>query len=153
MWVWWCYQRYRISRCMTFNCNCSRSFQKSQSQDGWLPELLLAYSCLTYHREAASLWLVTPKQDVGDHQWRVVCCNVEYLNFGMQGYFLATILRLLPYRWLQVCLRVVPLWMLQMECVGHQHVLEHQLIDTLDRKVHCQCVLCGLVVMCLCVMV
>ena len=42
--------------------------------------------------------------------------------------------------------------MLEMECVGHQHVLERQLIDTLDRKVHCQCVLCGLVVMCLCVM-
>ena len=34
------------------------------------------------------MWLVTPKQDVvGNHQWRhwrVVCCNVEDLNFGMQ---------------------------------------------------------------------
>jgi len=29
--------------------------QKSQSQDGGLPELLLAYSCLTNHSEAASL--------------------------------------------------------------------------------------------------
>jgi len=26
-----------------------------------------------------------PKQDVGDHQWRVLCCNVQYLNFGMQN--------------------------------------------------------------------
>jgi len=30
-------------------------FQKSKSQDGGLPELLLAYSCLTNHSEAASL--------------------------------------------------------------------------------------------------
>ena len=41
--------------------------------------------CLTNHREAASLWLVIPKQDVRNHQWRVVCCNVEYLNFGMHN--------------------------------------------------------------------
>ena len=59
--------------------------QKLQSQDGRLPELLLAYSCLTNHSEAASLWLVTPKQDVGDRQWCVVCCNIEYRNFGMQN--------------------------------------------------------------------
>jgi len=26
-----------------------------------------------------------PKQDVGDHQRRVVCCNVECLNFGTQN--------------------------------------------------------------------
>ena len=26
-----------------------------------------------------------PKQDVGDHQLHVVCCNVEHLNFGMQN--------------------------------------------------------------------
>jgi len=58
-------------------------FQKSSLQDGRLPELLLAYSCLTNHSKAALLWLVTPKQDVGDHQWLVICCNVEYLNFGM----------------------------------------------------------------------
>jgi len=58
--------------------------KKSQSQDGGLPELLLAYSCLTNHSEAALLWLVTPKQVVGDHQWRVVCCNAKYLNFGIQ---------------------------------------------------------------------
>ena len=48
-------------------------FQKSQSQDGGLPELLLAYSCLTNHSEAASLSLV------------VFCCNVEYLNSSMQN--------------------------------------------------------------------
>ena len=30
-------------------------FHKSQWQDGGLPELLLAYSCLTNHSEAASL--------------------------------------------------------------------------------------------------
>ena len=58
-------------------------FQKSQTQDSGLPELLLANSCLTNHSEAASLWLVTPKQVVG--QSRVVCYNVEYLNFGMQN--------------------------------------------------------------------
>jgi len=56
-------------------------FQKSKSQDGGLPELLLAYSCLTNHSEAASLWLVTTKQVIWDHQWHVVCCNVECLNF------------------------------------------------------------------------
>ena len=67
------------------DCVAIDHFQKSQSQDGGLPKLLLAYSCLTNHREAASLWLVTPKQVVGHHQWRVVCCNVEYLNFGMQN--------------------------------------------------------------------
>ena len=49
-------------------------FQKSQSQDGGLSN----------HSEAASLWLDTPKQVVGGHQWRVVCSTVEYLNFGMQ---------------------------------------------------------------------
>ena len=26
-----------------------------------------------------------PKQEVGDHQLRVVCCNVEYVNFGVQN--------------------------------------------------------------------
>ena len=45
-------------------------------QDGGLPDL-------TNHSEAASLWLVMPKQGVGDykwrHEWRVVCCNVESL--------------------------------------------------------------------------
>ena len=56
-------------------------FQKWQSQDGRLPKLLLADSCLTNNSEAASLWLVMPKQVVGDHQ----CCNEEYLNFGMQN--------------------------------------------------------------------
>jgi len=30
-------------------------FQMSQSQNGGMPELLLAYSCLTNHSEAASL--------------------------------------------------------------------------------------------------
>jgi len=25
------------------------------------------------------------KQDVGDHQWRVIYCNAEYLNFGTQN--------------------------------------------------------------------
>ena len=48
-------------------------WQKGSAQDGGLPELLLAQSCLTNHSEAASLWLVTPKQVVGDHRWRVVC--------------------------------------------------------------------------------
>ena len=43
------------------------------------------YSCLTNHSKAALLRLVMPKQDVGDHQRRVVCCNAEYLNFGMQN--------------------------------------------------------------------
>ena len=38
-------------------------FQKSQSQDGGLSKLLLAYSHLNNHSEAG---LVTPKQDVGD---------------------------------------------------------------------------------------
>ena len=52
--------------------------QKSQSQGG-LPELLLAYSCLTNHSKAASLWSVTPKQVVRTHQWCVVCFIVEYL--------------------------------------------------------------------------
>jgi len=63
--------------------------QKVAPQDGGLPELIVARSCLTNHSVAASLWLVTPKQDVvGNHQWRhwhVVCCNVEDLNFGMQN--------------------------------------------------------------------
>jgi len=26
-----------------------------------------------------------PNQDVSDHQWRVIYCNVEYLNFGTQN--------------------------------------------------------------------
>ena len=60
-------------------------FQKLQSQDGRLPRLLFAYSCLTNHSKAASLWLVTSKQVVGDCQCCVICCNVEYLNFGMQN--------------------------------------------------------------------
>ena len=62
-----------------------RPFKNGSAQDGGLPVLLLAYSCLTNHSKAASLWLATPKQDVGDHQWRVVCCNVECLNFGTQN--------------------------------------------------------------------
>ena len=63
--------------------------QKVAPQDGGLPELIVARSCVTNHSEAASLWLVTPKQDVvGNHQWRhwhVICCNVEYLNCRMQN--------------------------------------------------------------------
>ena len=63
--------------------------QKGGPQDGGLPELIVARSCLTNHSEAATLWLVTPKQDVvGNHQWRhwrVVCCYVEDVNFGMQN--------------------------------------------------------------------
>jgi len=62
--------------------------QKGVPQDGGLPELIVARSCPTNHSEAASLWLVTPKQVVGDHQWRhwrVVCCNIEDLNFGKQN--------------------------------------------------------------------
>jgi len=63
--------------------------QKDALQDGSLPELIVARSCLTSHSEAASLWLVTPKQDVvGNHHWRhwrVICCNTEYLNFGIQN--------------------------------------------------------------------
>ena len=50
-----------------------------------LPELLLAYSCLTNHSRAALVWLVMPKQTMRDHQWHVVCCNAEYLDFGMQN--------------------------------------------------------------------
>ena len=53
------------------------------------PELIVARSCLTNHSEAASLWLATLKHDVvGNHQWRhwrVICCNIEYLNFSMQN--------------------------------------------------------------------
>ena len=67
------------------DCVAIDHFQKSQSQDGGLPKLLLAYSCLTNYGEAASPWLVTPKQDIGDHQWPVICCNAEYLNFRMQN--------------------------------------------------------------------
>jgi len=63
--------------------------QKGALQDGRLPELIVAQSCLTNHSEASRPWLVTPKQEVvGNHQWRhwrVVCCNVEDLNFGMQN--------------------------------------------------------------------
>ena len=63
--------------------------QKVTSQDGRLPQLIVAQSCLTNHSKASRLWLVTPKQDVvGNHlwrHWRVVCCNVEELNFGMQN--------------------------------------------------------------------
>ena len=63
--------------------------QKVAPQDGRLSELIVARSCLTNHSEAASLWLVTLKHDVvGNHQWhywRVICCNVEYLNFRMQN--------------------------------------------------------------------
>ena len=63
--------------------------QKGAPQDGGLPELIVAQSCLTNHSEAASLWLATLKQDVvRNHQWRhwrVVCCNVEDLNFGVQN--------------------------------------------------------------------
>ena len=45
--------------------------QKIAPQDGGLPELIVARSYVTNHSEAASLWLVTPKQDVvGNHQWR-----------------------------------------------------------------------------------
>jgi len=59
--------------------------QRIAPQDGGLPELIVARTCVTNHSEAASLWLVMPKQDVvGNHQWRVVC-NVQYLNFGMQN--------------------------------------------------------------------
>jgi len=82
--------------------------QKGAPQDGGLPELIVAWSCLTNHSEASRPWLVTPKQDVvGNHQWHhwhVVCCNIEDLNFGMQnlratpikhkGYFPAAILRI-----------------------------------------------------------
>ena len=57
--------------------------QRRAPQDGGLPELIVARSCLTNHSEAASLWLVMPKQGVGDykwrHEWRVVCCNVKSL--------------------------------------------------------------------------
>ena len=63
--------------------------QKGAPQDGGLPELIVAWSCLTNYSEAASLWLVTPKQDVvANHQWRhwrVICCNVEYINFVIQN--------------------------------------------------------------------
>ena len=62
-----------------------RPLKNGLAQDGGLPVLLLAYSCLTNHSEAASLQLVTPKQVVGDHQRRVVRCNVEYPNFGTQN--------------------------------------------------------------------
>ena len=31
------------------------------------------------------------EQDVGDHQGRVVCCNIEYLNFGMQNLRLSNV--------------------------------------------------------------
>jgi len=59
--------------------------QKGAPQDGRLPELIAARSCLTNHSEVASLWLVTPKQDVGNHQWRyVVCCNTEDLKISVR---------------------------------------------------------------------
>jgi len=60
-------------------------------QDGGLPGLLLAYFSLTNYSEAASLWLVMPKQVVGDHQWCAVCRNVELLTFGMQNLRLSNI--------------------------------------------------------------
>ena len=50
-----------------------------------LCKLLLAYSCITNHSKAASLWLAMLKHVVGDHQWRVVCCNIEYINYSMQN--------------------------------------------------------------------
>ena len=53
---------------------------KLHLQDGGLP-----VRSLTNHSKVASLWLVTTKQVVGDHQWRVVCCNVEYPTFSMQN--------------------------------------------------------------------
>ena len=63
--------------------------QKGAPQDGGLTELIVARFCLTNHSEASRPWLVTPKQDVvRNHQWRhwrVVCCNVEDLNFGLQN--------------------------------------------------------------------
>ena len=42
--------------------------QKGALQDGRLPELIVAQSCLTNHSEASRPWLVTPKQEVvGNH--------------------------------------------------------------------------------------
>ena len=49
------------------------------------PPILLAYSCLTSHSKAASVWLVTLKQVVRNHKWCVICCNIEHLNFSMQN--------------------------------------------------------------------
>ena len=48
----------------------TNQYQMDTSQDGRLPVLIVAQSCLTNHNKAASLWLVMPKQDVGNHQWR-----------------------------------------------------------------------------------
>ena len=45
-----------------------RSLQKFSPQDGGLPELIVARSCLTNHSEAASLWLVKPKQQQQQQQ-------------------------------------------------------------------------------------
>jgi len=94
--VGWCH-RHRIDKYLdTLLANqpisdgeATDHCQKVTSQDGRQPELIVARSCLTKHSEAASLWLVTRKLDmVGNHQWRhwrVVCCNVEDPNFGMQN--------------------------------------------------------------------
>jgi len=81
----WCH-RHRIDKYLdarrqvatSADCVTAGHFQKSQSQDGGLPEF-------TNHREATSLWLVKPKQVVADHIWHVVCCNAEYLNFDTQN--------------------------------------------------------------------
>jgi len=52
--------------------------QKVTPQDGGLPELIVARSCLTNHSEGSRPWLVTPKQDVvGNHQWRHWCRCVQ----------------------------------------------------------------------------
>jgi len=73
-------------------------WQKLQSQDGGLPELLLGYSCLTNHSKAASLWLVMPKQVV-DHQSSLVMqCSIpkfwyaKSVSVKRKGYFPAAIL-------------------------------------------------------------
>jgi len=88
LWTLQCTQRERIDKYLDTRRPIATAadrvatdhFQKLQSQDGGLPKLLLAYSCLTNHSEAPLLWLVKPKQDVGDHQWCVICCDVEHLN-------------------------------------------------------------------------
>jgi len=62
-------------------------FQKSQSQDDGLPELLLAYFCLNSHSEACA-WLrrSTSTEITSDERMATnVCCNVEYLNFDVQN--------------------------------------------------------------------
>ena len=85
--------RHRIDKYLDTRCPIatvadrvtSDHFQHLQSQNGRLPEILLAYYGPTNHSKAASLWLVRPNQVVGDHQWPVNCWNVEYLNFRMQN--------------------------------------------------------------------